>query len=64
MGDTFGQAAMRASSAAVALLGWRPDEFWRSTPAELSSALEPTGAEMQGPGTDIIAELRRRFPDD
>ena len=25
---------------AGALLGWRPDEFWRATPAELAAVIE------------------------
>lgn len=43
------------------LLGWRPEEFWNATPAELALAL-------QGPGEAIemtsVEELRRLFPDD
>jgi hypothetical protein len=59
----FGEAAARLSSAAALLLGWRPGEFWDSTPAELALALQtpPVG---HGPDPIIIAALKRRFPDE
>mgnify|MGYP001544601571 CR=1 FL=1 len=60
--QTFGEAAARLCSAASSLLGWRPEEFWRATPAELATALAATAAEPLPP--ERIAELRRRFPDD
>ena len=37
----FGQGAVRLSGHAAQLLGWRPHEFWQSTPAELAAALAP-----------------------
>ncbi len=60
----FGASASELFSAAAALLGWRPDEFWKATPAELALALEPPGARLETPDKDVIAELRKRFPDD
>lgn len=60
---SFGAAAARLSSAASLLLGWKPDEFWNATPAELALALtfsEPA----DGPDAMTIEALRRRFPDD
>jgi uncharacterized phage protein (TIGR02216 family) len=35
----FADAASRLAGAAALLLGWRPDEFWRATPAELAAVL-------------------------
>lgn len=35
----FAEAAGRLAGIAGWLLGWRPDEFWRATPAELASVL-------------------------
>jgi uncharacterized phage protein (TIGR02216 family) len=35
----FADAASRLAGAAALLLGWRPGEFWRSTPAELAAVL-------------------------
>ena len=39
MTDTFAATARRCNALAARLLGWRPDEFWRATPAELALAL-------------------------
>ena len=62
--QNFGACAAELSSAAAALLGWRPDEFWRATPAELARALELPVGRIEGPDGQTIDELRRRFPDD
>jgi uncharacterized phage protein (TIGR02216 family) len=59
----FGQRAAELAGFAAALLGWRPDEFWRSTPAELATALgvdERAEAEMDRHSLD---RLLTRFPD-
>lgn len=39
----FGAGAARLAGLAARLLGWRPDEFWRATPAELIGILAPPG---------------------
>ena len=58
----FGEAAAKLSGIAATLLGWRPDEFWNSTPAELALAFESEcGAEP--PDRATIEELKQRFPD-
>ena len=59
----FGEAAARLCGAASLLLGWRPDEFWNATPAELALALQAP-AQADGPEPAMIEELRRRFPDE
>jgi uncharacterized phage protein (TIGR02216 family) len=61
--DWFGENAERLSSVAAALLGWRPDEFWNATPAELATVLQPP---TSGEGADraTLEVLRRQFPDD
>jgi uncharacterized phage protein (TIGR02216 family) len=64
MDACFGQAAARLCGAASLLLGWRSDEFWNSTPAELALALHPPSGECTPPDAGIIEELRRRFPDE
>jgi uncharacterized phage protein (TIGR02216 family) len=49
---------------AGALLGWRPDEFWRSTPAELAAvlrALAGGGGAAASPAE--TARLMEMFPD-
>ena len=35
----FGQAASTLAGIAARALGWRPDEFWNATPADLVLAL-------------------------
>ncbi|WP_423141038.1 phage tail assembly chaperone [Parablastomonas sp. CN1-191] len=37
----FGAGAARLVGLAARLLGWRPDETWRATPADLAAALAP-----------------------
>jgi uncharacterized phage protein (TIGR02216 family) len=59
---TFGEGAARLCSAASVLLGWRPEEFWNATPAELGLALQmPT--EVESPDRATIDVLLQRFPD-
>jgi uncharacterized phage protein (TIGR02216 family) len=58
----FGESAAQLSRIASLVLGWRPDQFWNSTPKELASVLEaPVGGEVPDPAT--IEALRRQFPD-
>lgn len=62
-GPAFGEAAARLSSAASMLLGWRPGEFWSSTPAELALAMS-LGTTVDAPDAKTIEALRHRFPDE
>jgi len=60
----FSEAAGRLAGMAGAALGWRPDEFWSATPAELAAVLRA----MVGEGEESVsaAELERLmavFPD-
>ena len=41
MSKSFGEGALRLFSHAARLLGWKPDDFWAATPAELVAALMP-----------------------
>jgi uncharacterized phage protein (TIGR02216 family) len=41
MSEHFGLGAMRLGGLAARLLGWRPEHFWRATPAELAAILSP-----------------------
>ena len=59
----FGDAAAQLAGIANQLLGWRPDEFWNSTPAELALAFQIPGAD-EGPDFAAIEALKQRFPDD
>jgi Phage tail assembly chaperone protein, TAC len=60
----FADTACRLAGLCAALLGWRPDEFWTATPAELATifeALTPQ-AEAVGDGA-LITQLQEQFPD-
>ncbi|HJT39456.1 MAG TPA: phage tail assembly chaperone [Sphingobium sp.] len=62
----FFKAAARLAGVAGWLLGWRPDEFWRSTPAELEAVLRAArGDEEPEAGMDQgeLARLRGMMPD-
>ena len=54
----FGPTALALCGLAARALGWRPDEFWAATPAELAVAL---GLLVPGAGEAGIdrATLRR-----
>ena len=60
--DRFAAGASRLAALAGVLLGWRPEEFWRATPAELACVLARLrGAEAVEP-IDLRA-LMEMFPD-
>ena len=61
----FNEAAGRLAGMAGALLGWRPDEFWRATPMELAAVLLAlAGDGGAAPVTQAeLAQLKERFPD-
>jgi uncharacterized phage protein (TIGR02216 family) len=63
MSERFGEQALQLCSAASLLLGWRPDEFWNCTPAELAVAVTIAPA-ADGPDAKTIEDLLRRYPDD
>lgn len=57
MNGSFGLAALELYALAARLLGWRPDEFWRATPAELAAALKLPGQAGQMLGRDEFNRL-------
>lgn len=60
----FAAAALRLAGVAGALLGWRPDEFWKATPAELAAVLLAFGGESAAGATSADLErLKEMFPD-
>lgn len=62
--ERFGEAAARLAGLAGALLGWRPEEFWRATPAELAAVLAAlAGPDRAGVARDDLERLMERFPD-
>ncbi|HTU11431.1 MAG TPA: phage tail assembly chaperone [Allosphingosinicella sp.] len=49
---------------AGALLGWRPDEFWRATPAEMAAIFAALIPDNPASLTRTeMARLEERFPD-
>lgn len=65
MSETFAAAAGRIAGIAGAVLGWRPDEFWQATPAELATVLAALagGGDAPPPGASDRARLMEMFPD-
>lgn len=60
----FCTAAGRLAGLAGAVLGWRPDEFWRATPAELAAVLGALAGEVTPPPeAGDMARLMEMFPD-
>jgi len=62
---SFAQVARRLAGQAGLLLGWRPDEFWRSTPDELADAFGALcGGAVDAPlDRGALDRLRERHPD-
>jgi Phage tail assembly chaperone protein, TAC len=61
---TFADNAASLSGQCTLLLGWRPDEFWNTTPAELACVLLAMTPEITVPPTlTEIAKLKEAFPD-
>ena len=63
MSSSFGAGALRLCGVAARMFGWRPDEFWRSTPAELAATLAPYESGAQPFGRDDLNRLMERDND-
>jgi uncharacterized phage protein (TIGR02216 family) len=62
--ERFSESAERLAGLAGALLGWRPDDFWRATPAELGAVIEAMAGPEAAPAMRAdLARLMERFPD-
>lgn len=61
---SFGEAAKAAARVSAALLGWRPDEFWTATPADLRNALGLDLAGETPADAGLLTRLMEAFPDD
>ncbi|MDR7155503.1 hypothetical protein J2W40_002335 [Sphingobium xenophagum] len=62
----FAEGARRLAGVAGWLLGWRPEEFWRATPAELAAVLGAAlGEDAVEAGVDggELARLMGVMPD-
>lgn len=57
---TFAQCAARLAGLAAQALGWRPHEFWATTPAELALSLgNGDPAEAPPSRTEILKLIER-----
>ena len=56
---SFFKTAARLAGVAGWLLGWRPDEFWRSTPVELETVLRAARGEDEVDGGIDAGDLER-----
>ncbi len=64
MSARFAEAAARLAGAAAALAGWRPDDFWRATPAELAAVMRALAGDGDGAvGSIDLRRLQEMFPD-
>ncbi len=61
MSERFGPLALALCGVAARQLGWRPDTFWRATPAELLAALTPPA---DAPASLDRATLQRMMEQD
>lgn len=61
MSDRFAHAALRLSGLAARGLGWRPDEFWNATPAEIAAIFTPHEPDPVAPlsRTELTTLLER-----
>ncbi len=60
----FADGAARLAGLSGVLLGWRPEEFWGATPAELSAVIGAMApAEEQAASGADLARLKEMFPD-
>jgi hypothetical protein len=60
----FSDGASRLAGQVGLLLGWRPNEFWGATPAEVAAVLGAVaGGEPAGVSADEVSRLRALFPD-
>jgi hypothetical protein len=60
----FADAAARLAGLAGVLLGWRPDDFWKATPAELAGAVQAMAGEQAEPvAAPDLRRLMEMFPD-
>lgn len=65
MEERFGAAAAALLGVMARALGWRPDEFWDATPADVAAVLAAWRDEdaAAGLGRDALAAMMEQFPD-
>lgn len=59
----FSDGAARLAGMAGVLFGWRPEEFWNATPAELAAIVAALIGDGASAGRVDLARLMEMFPD-
>ena len=60
---TFCDCANQLGGKTAVLLGWKPDDFWNATPAELAAILTAFSPDAEIADSAILTQLMGRFPD-
>jgi hypothetical protein len=60
---TFVEVATKLAGQTALLLGWRPNDFWNATPAELASILSAVSNAGDAANIEKLTELMEQFPD-
>lgn len=65
MDERFGPAALALAGVTARVLGWRPDDFWTATPADVATVLAAWRGEDGADGVDRagLAAMMEQFPD-
>lgn len=63
--DRLGSAAIALAGVMARVAGWRPDEFWAATPADVRAVLAGWAGSDGDAGIDgaVLAAMMERFPD-
>ena len=59
MSGRFADAAQRLCPLAAQRLGWRPEEFWRATPADLLLCLAPPPAQYAQVTRETLIQMMK-----
>ena len=64
-GERFGPAALALAGVTARVLGWRPDDFWAATPADVAAVLTALRADDAAAGVDRVdlAMMMEQCPD-
>lgn len=60
MSDSFAACAIQWVGLSARVLGWRPDEFWTATPADLRNAFAEPGHSVASLTRDDLGRLIER----
>jgi hypothetical protein len=60
---SFVAVARQLAGQSAVLLGWRPDDFWHATPAELAAILSAVTPEGDVADGATLTQLMELFPD-